>query len=212
MLKSNKLRYVNVDPGQEFSAYSELIPNWTGWLASYVVDSSGKYVDDNGSSANLGNSGDLSLLMSLREKADVIVTTGATARAENYRPSRFAPITVISRKPESLAKLPLFVNSGTFSNQVFQPSQDELFTELTGYLKEQGHSRFLFEGGPSLLNSLSTQAGAISIVLNIANAKDLSLVEPQTLLVALNPALRGLTLQDDAAIGTNRVTRWSVIA
>lgn len=209
-MKSANLRYVAVDPGQEFNAYAELIPNWNGWLATYVVDSNGRHMDDNGSSAKLGNSGDLSLLMSLREKADVIVTTGATARAENYRPSRFAPITVISRKPESLAELPLFVNSGTYENQVFQPTQDALFSELSSQLIEQGYSRFLFEGGPSLLHLLSTQVGPISVILNIANAESQGTVNPKQLLLDLNPALKGVTLLDDAVIGPNRVTRWSV--
>lgn len=212
MLKSDNLRYVDVDPGQEFNAFAELIPIWAGWLATYVVDSHGRHVDDTGSSANLGNSGDLSLLMSLREKADVIVTTGATARAENYRPSRFAPITVISRNPESLAELPLFENPGTFRNVVFQPTQDALFSELTSNLNEQGYSSFLFEGGPSLLHSLSRQSGPLLVVLNIANVENHGAVDPKQLLFALNPALRDVKLLDDAVIGSNRVTRWSVTA
>ncbi|MEN9955393.1 MAG: hypothetical protein RLY34_200 [Actinomycetota bacterium] len=212
MLKSDNLRYVDVDPGQEFNAFAELVPVWAGWLATYVVDSNGRHVDENGSSANLGDSGDLSLLMSLREKADVIVTTGATARAENYRPSRFAPITVITKKPESLAELPLFVNPGTFTNQVFEPTQEALFSELTSYLNEQGYSRFLFEGGPSLLHSLSTQTGPISVILNIANVENQGSVDPKQLLLVLSPALKGATLLDDAVIGSNRVTRWSVTA
>lgn len=206
------MRHISLDPGQEFNTFANFTPTWQGWLATYVVDKNGNFVDESGSSAGLGNKEDLSLLLSLREKADVIVTSGATARAENYRASRFAPITVISNHPESLKAIPLFDTASSESNEIFSSSPASLFLDLTNHLQLKGHERFLFEGGPSLLKVLCNHLGTIEIIINMANLQDPGAIEPKLALDAIAPRLTNATVLDDAVIGSNRVTRWSVTA
>lgn len=68
-----------------------------GVRANFVVDSSGKFSGDSGSSRDLSNSVDLALLRHLRSLSEVIVTDAATARREGYQPSKWAPIEVWSK-------------------------------------------------------------------------------------------------------------------
>lgn len=74
--------------------------------ASLVADSSGNTVSALGSSAGLGNETDLSLLIALRRQAQVIVTSGKTLRADNYRFPKFADLAVLTNFPVDLKPPP----------------------------------------------------------------------------------------------------------
>lgn len=64
--------------------------------ASLVCDESGNTISSNGSSTGLGNDTDLALLIALRRQAQVIVTSGKTLRADNYRFPKFADLAVLT--------------------------------------------------------------------------------------------------------------------
>jgi hypothetical protein len=64
--------------------------------ASLVCDETGITVSKEGSSAGLGNETDLALLVALRRHAQVIVTSGKTLRADNYRFPKSADLAVLT--------------------------------------------------------------------------------------------------------------------
>ncbi|MEY4944699.1 MAG: hypothetical protein RL384_643 [Actinomycetota bacterium] len=66
--------------------------------ASLVCDEQGRTVSPLGSSKGLGNATDLELLIALRRQANVILTSGATFRADEYRFPRSADLAVLSRQ------------------------------------------------------------------------------------------------------------------
>ncbi len=65
--------------------------------ASLVCDEQGRTVSPLGSSKGLGNATDLELLIALRRQASVVLTSGATFRADEYRFPRSADLAVLSR-------------------------------------------------------------------------------------------------------------------
>lgn len=68
---------------------------------SIVVDAEGNTVNSQGNSAGLGNATDLILLKALRRNADVVLTSGATFRADQYRFPKTADLAVLSHsRPE----------------------------------------------------------------------------------------------------------------
>lgn len=205
------MEILNVAPGQELNEFTARIPNWKGWLTTFVVDENNQHVGADGTSKAISNQIDLQLLISLRTKAKVIVTTGATARAEKYKSSRFAPIAFLTRTPESLIELPAFTKPGGHDNLIFSSFQDEsLFEQVDESLRALGLDAMLYEGGPALLGALVRQVGAIQLVLCVANTRNPRSVDAYEILAKLSPQTSKLTLLDDFAVGDNRITRWLI--
>lgn len=204
---------LNIDPGQEFNAFTQQLPSWSGWLATYVVDADGTYIGKDGTSASLGNAKDLQMLIALRSKADVIVTTGATARAEQYKASRLAPILFITRNPDSLKALPAFISPGRNPNLLLPTTPDrKAFRQADEYLKSLGYKTFLFEGGAKSLPVLIQEVGEIRIVLDVANQLQPELVKPKEVLDNLLVGEFKSEVLDDFVAGQNRVTSWLITA
>jgi riboflavin biosynthesis pyrimidine reductase len=67
-----------------------------GFRANFIATANAQFTGASGSSREISNNSDLALLKKLRSLSDLIVTDAATARAENYRPSKLAPIEVWS--------------------------------------------------------------------------------------------------------------------
>ena len=201
--------------GQEFNFFTEKLPDWKGWLATLVIDNQGKYLGVDGTSKSIGNHTDLQLLLALRSKASVIVTTGATARAESYKPSRFAPIAVITRDPESLAGLPLIENPGAHGTILLSSTDEgpDAFTEFDASLNSSGFKSLLFEGGPKTLDWLLASNLPVTLVLSIANlaSNELSTPSEDALRDLLSRVLpdNKLDLMDAYSVGPNLVSVWS---
>ena len=66
--------------------------------ASLVCDESGNTSSSDGSSNGLGNNTDLALLVAMRRQAQVIVTSGKTLRADNYRFPKSADLAVLTNQ------------------------------------------------------------------------------------------------------------------
>jgi hypothetical protein len=64
---------------------------------SFVVDAAGASINSSGNSKGLGNETDLELLRALRAQAEVVLTSGLTARLENYRMPRHADLAIFTR-------------------------------------------------------------------------------------------------------------------
>ena len=75
----------------------ELVSGFT-ITASLVSDESGNTVSSQGSSAGLGNETDLSLLVALRRKSQVILTSGKTFRSDRYKFPKNADLAVLTNQ------------------------------------------------------------------------------------------------------------------
>ena len=71
-----------------------------GVRVNLAVDFMGAVSGHSGSSDDVSNATDRALLAHIRSISDVIVTTAATARAEHLRPSKFAPMVVLTQSGE----------------------------------------------------------------------------------------------------------------
>lgn len=84
--------------------------------ASLVVDSEGDYQDEQGGSKLLGGETDLLWLRALRRNAALVLTSGKTYRAEQYRMPKSAHLAVLSRSrlspPEGLDNQARFIELG----------------------------------------------------------------------------------------------------
>lgn len=78
---------------------AELIAHYAprnGVRLNLAINAAHQVSGPSGSSNDVSNGLDRALLFALRKQADVIVTSGATARAENLRASKHAPIFVLT--------------------------------------------------------------------------------------------------------------------
>lgn len=203
------MRRIDAAAGQEFNQFVENIPAWSGWLATLVSNEDGLIVGQDGSSKGIGNQLDLQLLMALRSKADVICTTGTTARAESYKASRFAPLAFLTKSRESLSEIPAVVEPGSHENIFIEPRAGiDPFTWADTELNNMGLTSILFEGGASSLGRLWLADLPIQLVFSIANCQKPEDVDGLAILGIALPWLKLPELVDDIVIGPNRVTRW----
>ena len=203
------MQHLEIAPGQEFNAFCARLPEWRGWLASLVVDGAGNYTGPDGSSKSISNAVDLQLLLALRSKCQLIVTTGQTARAENYRSSNFAPIGFLTRNHDGLIHLPAFQNPGPFENIILDSQSTVVnFYKLEKELSDRGFRSLLFEGGISSLSQLIQTGKRCQLVFSISNRDDLDVSHATLLLSKVIPTEHKPQLVDSFVSGPNLVTRW----
>ena len=63
---------------------------------SFVVDGKGEVANSSGNSKGIGNQTDLELLRSMRASSQVVLTSGLTARMEQYRMPRHADLAIFT--------------------------------------------------------------------------------------------------------------------
>lgn len=66
--------------------------------SSFVVDEIGSFVNEAGNSKGIGNQTDLELLRALRAKSEVVLTSGLTARAEQYTMPKHADLAIFTAR------------------------------------------------------------------------------------------------------------------
>lgn len=203
------MRQLDLTAGQEFNQLVSNLPPWTGWLATLVASEDGLMIGPDGNSKGIGNDLDLQLLLALRSKADVIFTTGKTARAESYRSSRFAPIAFMTKSKASLKDVPAVDETAHHENiYLTPPTHSSPFEWASSELLQREHHAVLFEGGPSSLKDLWLSKVPCQLVFSVANCNHAAELDvPKVLSIAL-PWLTSIDLVDDMVIGPNRVTRW----
>ncbi len=108
-----------------------------GVRANLVANTRGDFSGKGGSSRDLSNQTDREVLIRLRALADVIVTDGATAAAENYQPTKWAPIQVWSQSGNFRG---LLEKNGMQLVQISDPAKalERLLTEYQSVLLETG--------------------------------------------------------------------------
>ena len=204
------MRRIDAVAGQEFNQFVEFLPAWSGWLATIVSSEDGLVVGQDGNSKGIGNQVDLQLLMALRSKADVICTTGKTARAESYKASRFAPLAFLTKNRESLSELPAVIEPGSHENIFIEPIVGiDPFNWANTELNNLDLTSILFEGGPSSLEVLWSSELPVQLVFSIADCQEAEEVDVLEILGVALPWLKSHELVDDIVIGPNRITRWA---
>lgn len=86
-----------------------LYPKVEGLRFNFVI-ANGTNLD--ASSDNSSNKLDRELLKFIRSQSDLIITTGKTARAENLKASKFAPMLILTTSSEDLNIAAVHVNEG----------------------------------------------------------------------------------------------------
>jgi riboflavin biosynthesis pyrimidine reductase len=93
-----------------------------GWRVNFAVDQSGASFGASGSSSDVSTELDRFLLGRLRSQADVIVTSGKTARAEKYKSSKHAPIAIFTTSG-NLDAVPAIQGTQYFTPLILTPSK-----------------------------------------------------------------------------------------
>ena len=107
--------------------------------ANFVISADGRYKDSNGSSRGISSEVDLQHLIHLRRQCDALVTDGATARLEGYKPNENRTTYVFSRKDVA----PGLVRLAAARDLKFAAIFEQLCTD---------HRAVLLETGPTLLS------------------------------------------------------------
>jgi riboflavin biosynthesis pyrimidine reductase len=94
-----------------------------GWRINFAVNDAGNSYGDTGKSADVTSDLDRLLLGKLRSLADVIVTSGRTARVEKYRSSKHAPIAIFTITGE-LDSVPAIQGTQYFTPLVLTPQSE----------------------------------------------------------------------------------------
>ncbi len=196
--RRQRLQQLVTDP---FGAYSVLTTAYLKELvagfaitASLVCDDEGNTVNQSGSSAGLGNQTDLALLVALRRKSQLVLTSGRTFRADSYRFPKQADLAVLTNQ----------------SIQIDIPAGQRLLTKNSGYTKAvlelcaEGYSRIHIEYGitgirelvahrqlDALFLSSESLSGVDKLARNLAVTPSIYQLEDLYIgMVAWQPALR----------------------
>lgn len=129
-----------------------------GVRANLIATAKAQFTGASGSSRDISNETDLALLKKLRSFSDVIVTDAATARAENYRQSKWAPIEVWSATGDF---------AGVDSNLKLQKVQslDESLARVRAT-----YDSVLMETGPTLTGLIGELKAVDQLKLTIVGA------------------------------------------
>ena len=126
--------------------------------ASLVVGPSGEHSGPDGSSAGLGNLTDRQLLIFLRTRAEIVLTSGLTARMENYRMPKSADLAIFTKGPayrihEDSARELIHIPHGIID-----------FAQAVEHLRQRGYRRIHTEFGPTGFLSLATLPTVTAII------------------------------------------------
>lgn len=113
---------VELDPKTaELSEATHWYPKTSGIRFNYVIDLT---ADSEQNSDASTNEIDRYFLRVIRSSSDLIITTGKTARAENLRASRFAPLAIITSKPNDF-NIPATDEEGSQAVFICSPAEPE---------------------------------------------------------------------------------------
>ena len=206
--------------------------HWTApsFLLNIVADAEGRFTGATGSSRDVSNEYDYQSLIGYRMIADVILTTAATARAEGYRRSKFAPLALVSRSADfsgvpaveedsagpTDSPVVLLVRRGQVRKtraryskpwvNVYSIGSGSAFG-LSFRLTRLGFRRILVEAGPRYANWLLANSVIRGVALTVVGSTATSPLE------AARPALDGLgvsaaVLESAEQIANTLFTRW----
>ena len=201
------------------------------FLLNFVSTQAGEFVGPNQSSRDISNELDYQVLMGYRQAADGIFTTAQTARIEQYRRSRLAPLALISKTAdfsgipavESEQSLP--TNSQVFllvkRNQV--RATKARYTapwvnvvsigfgsafEISFRLTRLGWRRILVEAGPKFSRWLISKSMIRGLSLTIVGVTTQNPLEAARAALA-KLGIAGAELESADLIDQTMFTRWT---
>lgn len=139
--------------------------SWVGLRSSHVLDSSGRFSGDDGSSRSISTAEDRELLLALRSRADLVVVDAATARLEQYRaPKSKVPLAIFSSSGDftdipavEVSEQPIFLFTGDRSPRhasnpgvIVVPVKHSPFDGFLEWAKDRALEAILLEAGPTL--------------------------------------------------------------
>jgi riboflavin biosynthesis pyrimidine reductase len=148
----------------DFIAFLESQNRLDGVRANFIVNERAEFVDESGSSKGLSNAADRSVLIKLRSLSDLIITDAATARAEHYKPSKYAPIQIWSRTGNFRGIQLQDGLSGVTTHDVVKQIEHEKKT----------HRSILLETGPNLTRFLGKEQAIDGVNLTVIGARSLA--------------------------------------
>lgn len=111
-----------------------------------MVGSQGEVANPEGGSSGIGNTTDKKLLGALRANAEIVLTSGKTARLERYRMPKSADLAIFTNQGvEELCLTP----SPPQQLIVFGQEHAVSFSDAIDYLKTIGYQRIHLEFGPT---------------------------------------------------------------
>lgn len=144
---------------------SDWIQPLHGVRAIFAFDAHGYTTGEHGSSRDVSDGDDRTVLLTTRRLSDVALTGGATARAEAYKPSSVVEIAIVTRDAASIAEVPAVASPGLKGTRVFVASDASAALEkAVSTFRNEGKTRILFEGGINLL-AAATSVGIIDEIL-----------------------------------------------
>lgn len=137
-----------------FSNYEPML----GIRANMVLNLTGDSIAKQGANSDsLTSSTDRELLRHLRDVSDLIITSGATYRSENLRPSKLAPMLVLSRD----RTLGFAGEQSRGLNQVFVAQGEDVVDLAINFMAQNGYGSAVLECGKTLTSQFASR-GAIS--------------------------------------------------
>lgn len=125
--------------------------------ASLVVDSNGSAIGASGTSRGLGNATDLQLLIWLRQRAEVILTSGLTARLEDYKLPKSAKLAILTR--EGVPHLEMYRDQ-----LLWLEGGMHNYHSAIDYLEASGHPNIHTEFGPTGFSQLVGSKRAVGVL------------------------------------------------
>ncbi|MDG2497085.1 MAG: hypothetical protein P8M68_02750 [Aquiluna sp.] len=130
--------------------------------ASLVVDSEGNHIGPDGTSKSLGGPLDLELLLAFRKAAGAVLTTGKTARMENYRMPSSAALFVLSRQDRDSLPLAIRSESAKLIGSGTSSGLESAFKDI----EQQGYSKIHVEFGPTTLVEMAKSQQKVRIFVS----------------------------------------------
>lgn len=143
--------------------------------ASLVVGEDGSSKSELGNSKGLGNQTDLELLLWFRSRSQIVLTSGATAEADNYKYPANTELAILSRAKRNFPRLTPDLNKVRFL-------QGQTISDAIKALQHQGFTEIHTEFGETGFLELSS--GVVDCYLSSKSADGIEAFLERTGLVA----------------------------
>lgn len=184
-----------------FSALATWTPGLTLRL-NMVLDETGAYQDDTGTSRDLSNDRDRQLLRAIRRDADALLTGASSVRAEGWFPIPNGPTLVLTAGRAPLPPAP----ENAVTELVRLPTFDrDALAGLCRAVATRGARRILSEGGATLATALLDADVVTDVNLTIRTR---SAEQATELARGRFPELRKFTIETVANDATHTFMRW----
>jgi len=177
---------INIDLAEpDFEAAKSFYPKNHGTRFNFVLNpNQSKTI----SSDTVSNELDRFFLKLIRSQSDLIITTGETARSENLRASRLAPLAIITRHPNSLdipatnttSQMPVIICSTSEletkylnrSLSYFHLKDSDFTAAVSAVIENLGATSVVLETGLSAAANLFESGAIDELCLTVVDAKD----------------------------------------